>query len=346
MNVGRGRQFTLCMRVVLATIHCTARHLTQKPALQSTVNFTRMFFSLWLGIMLSAGQTGCTTANSRPATVTPSLATTPPRPPQTGVTRPVNDGRALRNIDSPHIPKVPVPGARTTYSSVHVDGQYLAITFDDGPQPHNTPRLLAMLRERNIKATFFVVGQMAKEHPEIIRAILADGHEIGNHTWSHPLNMTRLSDEKNRSEIAQASKLLMDVAGYRPRLFRPPGGATNAHLKQMLYDDFGMLTILWSVDPNDWKRPGVSVVTSRLINGAHPGAILLCHDLHAPTVDAMPGTLDGLLAKGYRFVTVSQLINMESTAPATVTKKAEPVGKKPNAAAPGTAPSPSATKTS
>ncbi|HEY2572851.1 MAG TPA: polysaccharide deacetylase family protein, partial [Verrucomicrobiaceae bacterium] len=221
-------------------------------------------------------------------------------------------GRGLRNLDSPQIPKVPPPGAKNSYSSVHVNGPYLAITFDDGPQPQNTPRLLGMLRERNIKATFFIVGTLAKEHPDIIRAILADGHEIGNHTLTHPLNMTRLSDEKIRREVESTSQALLDIAGYHTRLFRPPGGATNARIKQWLYDEYGLCTILWSVDPNDWKRPGVSVVTQRLLNGAHPGAILLCHDLHAPTVDAMPGTLDGLLAKGYHFVTVSQLINMES----------------------------------
>jgi peptidoglycan/xylan/chitin deacetylase (PgdA/CDA1 family) len=294
-----------------------------------------MLFSLWLGFMLAAGQTGCTSANSNPALASLSANNVmPARPARIDVPPPAGMGRALRNADSPLVPKVPPPGARTTYSSVHVNGQYLAITFDDGPQPQNTPRLLRILRERNIKATFFVVGQMAKEHPEIIRAILADGHEIGNHTWSHPLNMTRLSDEKNRHEVADASKLLFDIAGYRTRLFRPPGGATNPHLKQMLYTDFGMSTILWSVDPNDWKRPGVSVVTSRLVNGAHPGAILLCHDLHAPTVDAMPGTLDQLLARGYRFVTVSQLLNMESDAPPAVTRKAEPAGLPPAPGAP------------
>ena len=92
------------------------------------------------------------------------------------------------------------------------------------------------------------------------------------------------------------------------------------------------------MDPNDWKRPGVGVVTQRLVNGAHPGAILLCHDLHAPTVDAMPGTLDGLLAKGYRFVTVSQLLNMETAA----TTLASPSAPEPSAPAPASGPQPAA----
>ena len=273
-----------------------------------------MFLSIWLGVVLSLGQPGCSTAPQTVAVTPPVEETRRPVMPDQTVPGP---RRNARNVDSPQVPKVPPPGAKISYSSVHVNGPFIAITFDDGPQPHNTPRLLKMLRDRNIKATFFVVGELAKEHPEIIRNILADGHEIGNHTMTHPLNITRLSDEKIRQEVGGLSQLLQDIAGYRSRLFRPPGGNTNPHIKQWLYDEYGLLNILWSVDPNDWKRPGVSVVTSRLVNGAHNGAILLCHDLHAPTVDAMPGTLDQLLAKGYRFVTVSQLLNMDTPVAAT-----------------------------
>jgi peptidoglycan/xylan/chitin deacetylase (PgdA/CDA1 family) len=281
-----------------------------------------MFYLVWLGILLAGAQTGCTTTKTTNGTPVPAVearqtlahdATAPPTP----------GARGLKNLDSPQIPKVPPPGANSSYSSVHVNGPYLAMTFDDGPHPQNTPRLLGMLRERNIKATFFIVGTLAREYPNIIRAILADGHEIGNHTLTHPLNMTRLSDDKIRHEVGSTAQALLDIAGYHARVFRPPGGATNARIKQWLYDEYGLCNILWSVDPNDWKRPGVSVVTQRLVNGAHPGAILLCHDLHAPTVDAMPGTLDALLAKGYRFVTVSQLLNLEAPA-TTLARPADP----------------------
>ncbi len=285
-----------------------------------TVTLPRMFFLTWLGIILAGAQTGCTSTSAANNTGAHVIETRramdrdssflPGAPP-----------RSLRNLDSPQIPKVPPPGARNSYSSVQVHGPYLAITFDDGPHPQNTPRLLGILRERNVKATFFVVGTLVKEYPGIIRAILADGHEIGNHSLTHPI-MTRLSDEKIRHEIGATADALQNIAGYRSRLFRPPGGATNARMKQWFYDEYGLCTILWSVDPNDWKRPGVSAVTQRLVNGAHPGAILLCHDLHAPTVDAMPGTLDALLAKGYRFVTVSQLLNMETAATTMVTPAA------------------------
>jgi peptidoglycan/xylan/chitin deacetylase (PgdA/CDA1 family) len=222
--------------------------------------------------------------------------------------------RGLRNPDYYQIPKVPPPGARNSYSSVKVNGPYIAMTFDDGPHPSNTPRLLDMLKQRNIKATFYVVGQLARQYPNIIRRILAEGHEIGNHTYTHPI-LTKISDDRIRKELGDTHKALVDIAGYHPRTMRPPGGGTNARLKQWFFDEYGYSTIMWSVDPMDWKRPGVSVVTSRLVNGAHSGAILLAHDLHKPTIDAMPNTFDGLLSKGYRFVTVSQLLNMESSAP-------------------------------
>ena len=94
---------------------------------------------------------------------------------------------------------------------------------------------------------------------------------------------------------------------------RPPGGAIKSSQKDYMLKEFGYPTILWSVDPEDWKRPGVSVVTRRLIDGAAPGGILLVHDLHAPTVDAMPKTLDTLLAQGYKFVTVTELIALDQS---------------------------------
>jgi peptidoglycan/xylan/chitin deacetylase (PgdA/CDA1 family) len=282
-----------------------------------------MFLSIWVGIIMAGGQTGCSTLSKKEAEVRPPIAAEnrPVQPPAN------SGGRGLRNGDYYTIPKVPPPGARNTYSSVNVNGPYIAITFDDGPHPTNTPRLLNILAERNIKATFFVVGQLAKEYPQIIRRILAEGHEIANHTMTHP-TLTRISDDRIRRELGDTHKAMVDIAGYHMRLFRPPGGATNARLKEWFHNEYGYSTILWTVDPQDWKRPGVSVVTSRLVNGARPGAILLAHDLHAPTVDAMPGTLDQLLAKGFKFVTVSQLLNMESAAPASsvaaVTPAADP----------------------
>ena len=197
-----------------------------------------------------------------------------------------------------------------TYTRVSTGRKVVAITFDDGPHPENTPRLLDMLKERRIKATFYVVGNMVKYSPQLIRRMIAEGHEIGNHTVTHG-NLARMSDDALRKELQAAHDQIIAETGVTPRTMRPPGGAIKKSQKELMLREFGYPTILWSVDPEDWKRPGPAVVTSRLVNGASPGGILLVHDLHKPTVDAMPSTLDQLLAQGYEFVTVTELIELD-----------------------------------
>ena len=197
-----------------------------------------------------------------------------------------------------------------TYTRVSTGRKVVAITFDDGPHPENTPRLLDMLKERRIKATFYVVGNMVKYSPQLIRRMIAEGHEIGNHTVTHG-NLARMSDDALRKELQAAHDQIIAETGVTPRTMLPPGGAIKKSQKELMLREFGYPTILWSVDPEDWKRPGPAVVTSRLVNGASPGGILLVHDLHKPTVDAMPSTLDQLLAQGYEFVTVTELIELD-----------------------------------
>lgn len=197
-----------------------------------------------------------------------------------------------------------------TYTRVSTGRKVVAITFDDGPHPENTPRLLDMLKERRIKATFYVVGNMVKYSPQLIRRMIAEGHEIGNHTVTHG-NLARMSDDALRKELQAAHDQIIAETGVTPRTMRPPGGAIKKSQKELMLREFGYPTILWSADPEDWKRPGPAVVTSRLVNGASPGGILLVHDLHKPTVDAMPSTLDQLLAQGYEFVTVTELIELD-----------------------------------
>tara|TARA_R110000850_G_scaffold8950_4_gene32947 strand:+ start:266 stop:1120 length:855 start_codon:yes stop_codon:yes gene_type:complete len=217
---------------------------------------------------------------------------------------------------TPPVPEVNIPGWTKlidhTYFSIKTSEKVIAITFDDGPQVENTPRLLDMLKKRKVKATFYVVGDMVKHNPHLLRRMIAEGHEIGNHTVSHG-NLTRFSEEALRKELAAAHDMILKETGVAPRSMRPPGGAITSDQKKYMLKEFGYPTVLWSVDPEDWKRPGASVVTSRLLNGARPGGILLVHDLHKPTVDAMPATLDGLLAQGYKFVTISELIMMDES---------------------------------
>lgn len=202
------------------------------------------------------------------------------------------------------------------YSSVHVDGPYIAIAFDDGPSPKLTPRLLDLLKEKGIKVTFFVIGENAAHAPEILAREAAEGHEIGNHTWDHP-QLTKLSDARVQEEVNKTSDLILKITGKKPTLLRPPYGAMNARLGRMIEEQDGLKIVFWSVDPLDWKRPGASVVSQRLIAGAKPGAIMLAHDIQPGTIEAMPATIDALLAKGYKFVTVSELIAMESKTPPT-----------------------------
>lgn len=199
-----------------------------------------------------------------------------------------------------------------TYTRIRTSEKVIAITFDDGPHPQNTPRLLDMLKERGVRATFYVVGNMVRYNPQILRRMVAEGHEIGNHTVTHG-TLSRMSDEGLRSELSRAHQQILAATGIPPRSMRPPGGAIRKEQKQLMLREYGYPTILWSVDPRDWQRPGVDVVAQRLIDGAAPGGILLVHDLHKPTVDAMPKTLDALLAQGYRFVTITELIAMDET---------------------------------
>jgi peptidoglycan/xylan/chitin deacetylase (PgdA/CDA1 family) len=188
------------------------------------------------------------------------------------------------------------------------------MTFDDGPSAENTPRLLEILKQRNIKATFFLIGQNAAANPDIVRRILAEGHEVGNHSWTHP-QLSKLSDDRVRVEITKTQDAIKDASGYSPTLLRPPYGAITPRQREWIANQFGLNIILWSVDPFDWKRPGVSVITQRILSQVRPGAIILSHDIHKQTVDAMPATLDALIAKGYKFVTVSQLIAMNKPKP-------------------------------
>jgi peptidoglycan/xylan/chitin deacetylase (PgdA/CDA1 family) len=214
-----------------------------------------------------------------------------------------------------------------TYFHGHVDQPYIAMTFDDGPSAENTPRLLDMLKQRGIKATFFLIGENAQANPNIVKRILVEGHEVGNHTWTHP-QLSKLSDDKVKSEISKTQDAISAASGYTPTILRPPYGAITPRQKEWIEKELKLNVIIWSVDPFDWKRPGSAVVTQRILAGAAPGAIVLSHDIHKQTVDAMPATLDALISKGYKFVTVSQMIALDKPKPSP-TPSAESTTKDP-----------------
>src|SRR6266550_2891152 len=162
---------------------------------------------------------------------------------------------------------------RISFNYVHVDGSYIALTFDDGPQQKLTPKLLDLLAQHHIKATFFVVGQNAAEYPDIVARAAREGHEIGNHTWSHP-NLAKMSDENIRRQLRQTDDAIKQATGKHPTLMRPPYGNLSTRQKQWIHQEFGYRIVLWDVDPLDWKRPGPNVICNRIVKETRPGSIV------------------------------------------------------------------------
>jgi peptidoglycan/xylan/chitin deacetylase (PgdA/CDA1 family) len=226
-----------------------------------------------------------------------------------------------------------------TFNSVHVDGPYIAMTFDDGPSATLTPKLLDLLAAHHIKATFFVIGENVAEHPEIVARAAREGHEIGNHSWSHP-NFGKMSDQGVRSQLQRTDDAIKNATGTRPTLLRPPYGSITAREKRWIHDEFGYRIILWDVDPLDWKRPGPAVVRSRILKETQPGSIVLSHDIHPGTIEAMPSTFDALEGKGFKFVTVSELIRIAK--PKASHPSPSPGENAPTEAVPAASPSPTA----
>jgi peptidoglycan/xylan/chitin deacetylase (PgdA/CDA1 family) len=211
----------------------------------------------------------------------------------------------------------PVPrglpgGIRHRWSAAQVRGPFAAMTFDDGPHPVQTPRLLNMLRSWGIKATFYLIGQNAASHPGLVQRIVAEGHEVGNHSWSHPA-LGPMPEDAVRDQLRRTHEAITRACGVAPLTFRPPYGSITPVQQEWIAREFGYPTILWSVDPNDWKDRNSSVVSSRILRGARAGSIILAHDIHATTVSAMPSTLPALTRRGLKFLTVSQIIHTEAS---------------------------------
>ncbi|MFG1298569.1 polysaccharide deacetylase family protein [Xanthobacter sp. V3C-3] len=204
-----------------------------------------------------------------------------------------------------------------TYKSFNLEGNYIALTFDDGPSPETTPQLLQILRERNVKATFFVLGNMVAKHPEVLKMIADEGHEIGSHSWSHP-QLTRISQAGVDKELGNTSEAIFQVTGKKPIYLRPPYGSMKPTLRTYIEDKYGLTIVNWAVDPNDWKNRNTQAVYDAIMAQVKPGAIVLSHDIYPTTVAAMPRVIDDLIAKGYKFGTISDLVAMDKAPKVTV----------------------------
>ncbi|MEV0615517.1 polysaccharide deacetylase family protein [Nonomuraea sp. NPDC050404] len=195
----------------------------------------------------------------------------------------------------------------------------VALTFDDGPGEH-TGRLLDLLSSRDVRATFFVIGQMvaADKEGRTVRRIVDDGHEIGNHSWSHPA-LAGLSQEALKRELKYTDDIVRKLTGVRMRVMRPPYGSTDDQVEAETRRE-GLAQILWNVDTLDW-RDRVAATVAKRAGDAKPGSIVLLHDIHRSTVDAVPKLLDSLDRKGYTFVTVSELYGRTPSPGRTYTER-------------------------
>lgn len=181
-------------------------------------------------------------------------------------------------------------------------GKVVALTFDDGPDPRFTPAVLAILRRSAIKAAFCVVGHWARVHPDLVQAIRADGHLLCDHSETHP-SLDRLPGDQVAAQIGAPAEYCRIVTGEKPRFFRAPYGATNPTVVEIAHAQ-GLRVLQWSVDPQDWTRPGVGAIVARVLRQAHPGAVVLMHDGgtdRSQTVAALPIIIAALRAQGYGF---------------------------------------------
>ena len=214
--------------------------------------------------------------------------------------------RKLANIPKPPEPKpAPKPAPAVPAPAPTTGNKVIALTFDDGPGPY-TAHLLDVLDQYGAKATFFLIGSKVSSQANVVRSIHARGHQLGNHSWSHP-ELPKLPVDQIAGEIDRTNDAIKQATGVTPAILRPPYGAVNGVVLEQLRLR-GMSSILWSVDTRDWADRNSEIVCSRAVAGARPGAIILMHDIHQTSVGAVPCILSALKQQGYSFVTVQGLL--------------------------------------
>lgn len=179
----------------------------------------------------------------------------------------------------------------------------VALTFDDGPHPVYTPQLLDGLNERGVHATFFVVGKNILGNEALLKRMETEGHLIGNHTYSH-VKLSELDIARVCAEVEKTNALICEVTGKEPEFIRPPFG----EWKKAMECSFEMIPVLWDVDPLDWTTKNTALVVERVLKDTKPGDIILLHDYYQSSVDAALEIVDALTERGYKFVTVDELI--------------------------------------
>ena len=191
--------------------------------------------------------------------------------------------------------------------SIKVDNEnkkYIALTFDDGPSKKYTPMLLKGLKERNVKATFFILGIQASKYPEIVKLIQMDGHVIGNHTYHH-YNLSRLNENKYQQEIVDTSNLLFSITSREVKYFRPSYGS----IRKNQIKKTNLQLVRWTVDSKDWRYQNTNRIVKKVLNDCDDNEIILMHDIYKTSVDAALIIIDKLQMQGYTFVDLDTFYN-------------------------------------
>lgn len=237
---------------------------------------------------------------------------------ETGIEEQVN---ALNSAIALLKPKIEVPeefqGKVIREAKTNTEDKFIALTFDDGPWPNTTPQVLEILNENDIKATFFLIGKHLKNNPDIAREVVAEGHVIGNHTWSHKYH--KFAPAAAAKEIDDTEELIYQITGVKTPYFRPPGGMLKNGLATYAEQN-KYAVMMWSVDSGDSRHDRVPAATlvKNVLESARPGGVVLMHDGggdRSTTVQALPQIIEGLRQQGYKFVTVPQLLEMQKEAP-------------------------------
>ncbi|MEG0471253.1 MAG: polysaccharide deacetylase family protein [Solibacillus sp.] len=194
----------------------------------------------------------------------------------------------------------------TIIPNVHLDPskKYVALTFDDGPHPKVTKQVLSLLEKYDAKATFFLLGSRVQYYPSLVGEIRDAGHEIGNHSWSHPV-LTKLSAAEVTKEFESTEQAIFNAIGQHSTVFRPPYGAINDSVRNMI----PITSVNWTIDTLDWKHRNANSLLPIVKQSMHNHAIILMHDIHQSTADGLESVIAYLQSEGYEFITVSEMLN-------------------------------------
>lgn len=223
--------------------------------------------------------------------------------PQANSPEPTVKARAIAVVQQPKGPAEPKPVKKVNCRRV----KCVALTFDDGPVPQ-TRAVLNILRQRGARATFFVLGSLASRNPKLLRRMVREGHVVGNHSWDHAM-FTRLSYAAIRSELQRTQRVITAATGEKNSPVRVPYGENDARIRSAVTRSVHAPTVLWSVDPLDWKYRNSATVWRNVMRAVRPGSIVLLHDIHPTTRAAVPRIIRSLQARGYVLVTVPELFN-------------------------------------